>query len=149
MRSNRNPIPKNLGTMCLTRPKVAKQKNATFEEMKPNVPEFFRIGFRFERIPGRSASFLQKWRFDFFAFLLRFFDSIGSIQHTAGIKICPDLHRIQGRIIRALDNNIQLDNQACEANSLLDRQSQRLCSDTNVIFYIINWLPINWRVNSA
>ena len=84
--------------------KRKKHQNATFEGMKPNVPEFFRIGIRFERIPGRSASLLQKWRFDFLAFLLRFFDSIGSTQHTAGIKICPNLHRIQGRIIRALDN---------------------------------------------
>ena len=40
-----------------------KKQNATFEGMTPNVPEFFRIGIRFERIPGRSASSLQKWHF--------------------------------------------------------------------------------------
>ena len=43
--------------------KRKKKQNATFEGMKPNVPEFFRIGIRFERIPGRSASSLQKWHF--------------------------------------------------------------------------------------
>ena len=35
--------------------KVRKIQNATFEGIKPIVPGFFRIGFRFERIPGRSA----------------------------------------------------------------------------------------------
>ena len=32
-----------------------KVKNATFGRIKPIVPGFFRIGFRFERVPGRSA----------------------------------------------------------------------------------------------
>ena len=40
--------------------------NAICEGIKPILPGFFRIGFRFERIPGRSAQFLQKWRFEFF-----------------------------------------------------------------------------------
>ena len=40
--------------------KVRKIQNATFEGIKPIVPGFFRIGFRFERIPGRSAYFFQK-----------------------------------------------------------------------------------------
>ena len=35
--------------------KVRKIQNATFEGIKPIVPGFFRIGFRFERILGRSA----------------------------------------------------------------------------------------------
>ena len=35
--------------------KVQKMQKATFWRIKPNVPGFFRIGFRFERIPGRSA----------------------------------------------------------------------------------------------
>ena len=48
--------------------KVAKMENATFEGIKPNVPGFFRIGVRFERILGRLAEFLQKWRFVFFRF---------------------------------------------------------------------------------
>ena len=30
-------------------------QNATFEGIEPIVPGFFRIGFQFERIPGRSA----------------------------------------------------------------------------------------------
>ena len=40
-------------------------KNATFEGIKPNVLGFFRIGFRFERFPGQSADFGQKWHFEF------------------------------------------------------------------------------------
>ena len=35
--------------------KTQKFRNATFEGIKPIVPGFFRIGIRFERIPGRSA----------------------------------------------------------------------------------------------
>ena len=42
--------------------KNAKFRNATFEGIKPIVPGFFRIGIRFERIPGRLASFSQKWQ---------------------------------------------------------------------------------------
>ena len=53
--SNRIPIRKNPGTIGLTLSNVTKMENASFEGIKPNVPGFFRIGFRFERIPGRSA----------------------------------------------------------------------------------------------
>ena len=35
--------------------KRKKNENATFEGIKPIVLGFFRIGIRFERIPGRSA----------------------------------------------------------------------------------------------
>ena len=35
--------------------RIGKTQNATFEGIKPNVPGFFRIGFRFEKIPGPSA----------------------------------------------------------------------------------------------
>ena len=35
--------------------RIEKMRNATFEGIKPNVPGFFRIGIRFERISGRSA----------------------------------------------------------------------------------------------
>ena len=34
--------------------------NANFEGIKSIVPGFFRIGIRFERIPGRLAQFAQK-----------------------------------------------------------------------------------------
>ena len=46
---------KNLGTIGLILSKVARLENAIFEGIKPNVLGFFRVGFRFERIPGRSA----------------------------------------------------------------------------------------------
>ena len=46
-----------------------KTQNATFERIKPNVPGFFRIGIQFERISGRSASFLQKLHFSFLPLL--------------------------------------------------------------------------------
>ena len=68
MLSNRNPIRNNPGTISVIRPKVAKMKNAIFEGIKPNVPRFFRIGIRFERILGRWAQFLQKLHFAFFRF---------------------------------------------------------------------------------
>ena len=35
--------------------KKVKTRNASFWRIKPIVPGFFRIGIRFERIPGRSA----------------------------------------------------------------------------------------------
>ncbi len=35
--------------------KKQKIRNAFFEGIKPTVPGFFRIRFRFERIPGRSV----------------------------------------------------------------------------------------------
>ena len=46
----------------LNSPKSGKNENATFEGIKPNVPRFFRIGFRFERILGHSAYFTEKWQ---------------------------------------------------------------------------------------
>ena len=49
--------------------RIEKTQNATFEGIKPNVPGFFRIGIRFERISGRSAQFLQKWHFSFLPLL--------------------------------------------------------------------------------
>ena len=61
-------------------------KNAIFEGITPNVPRFFRIGFRFERISGRSAAFLQTWHFAFFRFD-RFdirFDSIENASERRG-----------------------------------------------------------------
>ena len=48
--------------------KTPKVQNATFWRVKRIVPRFFRIGFRFEKIPGRLAEFLQKWHFAFFRF---------------------------------------------------------------------------------
>ena len=66
IRSNRNPIRKNLGTIGLISPNVAKTKNTTFGRVKPIVPGFFRIGFRIERILGRSAELAKKWHVDIF-----------------------------------------------------------------------------------
>ena len=45
-RSNRNEYRIN---------RIEETQNATFEEIKPNVPGLFRIGIRFERISRRSA----------------------------------------------------------------------------------------------
>ena len=58
--SNRNPIRKNSGTFGFISSKVAFFCFATFWRVKPIVPRFFRIGFRFERILGRSAELAQK-----------------------------------------------------------------------------------------
>ena len=55
---------------------------ATFGRIEPIVPEFFRIGFRFERIPGRSAEFLRKWSFEIFAFFEYGIDRIDRIDRT-------------------------------------------------------------------
>jgi len=63
--SNRNPIRQNPGTISSIRPKVA---STTFGRMERIVPGFFRIGIRFERIPGRSAQFAQKCHFEIFVF---------------------------------------------------------------------------------
>ena len=77
--SNWNPIRKNLGTMALIPSKVEFFIFATFGRIKPIIPGFFRIGFQFERIPGRLAQFLQKWRSKFLRFLN--IESIESIKH--------------------------------------------------------------------
>ena len=84
--SNRIPIRENPGTFAKILPKVAfrifekkfsdgakhfqtwkcqKLLHATFGRIFAIVPRFFPIGFRFERIPGRSPKFVQKWRFKF------------------------------------------------------------------------------------
>ena len=68
---------------------MAKMNNATFEGIKPNVPRFFRIGFRFERIPGRSASFLQKWHFAFLPLLGELADRPGILSNRIPIRTNP------------------------------------------------------------
>ena len=51
--------------------KCEKIQNAIFERIKPIIPGFVRIRFRFERIPGRSIKFDQKWWWlEFFGFVL-------------------------------------------------------------------------------
>ena len=49
--------------------KPQKLQNAIFGQISPIVPTFFRIGIRFERIPGRSAQFAQNWHFSFLPLL--------------------------------------------------------------------------------
>ena len=53
--------------------KLLLKQNATFRRNKPIVPGFLRIRFRFERIPGRLASFLQKRHFVFLYVFIAFF----------------------------------------------------------------------------
>ena len=74
-----NPIRKNPGTFGLIPSKVAWSIFATFEGMKPIVPEFIRIGIRSARIPGRSVWFAQKWGFE--SSDSSIIESIGSIEH--------------------------------------------------------------------
>ena len=63
---------------------MAKVKNANFEGIKPNVPRFFRIGFRLERIPGRGF-IPSKVAFCFFS--IRFEMIILSRNHRLGTLI--------------------------------------------------------------
>ena len=67
---NRIPIWTNPGTIGFTRQKLAHFVLATFGRIKPIVPGFFRIGIRFERIPGRSAKFAKKRLLNLFVILL-------------------------------------------------------------------------------
>ena len=60
--------------------KTPKVQNATFVRVKPIIPRFLRIGFQFERTPGRSAQFIQKWRLIFLRFRIDLhFDSIDTV----------------------------------------------------------------------
>ena len=53
--SNRIPIRTNPGTIGSTRQKMAFFVFSTSRRIKPIVPGIVRIGFRFERIQGRSV----------------------------------------------------------------------------------------------